>query len=209
MVEGPGCTRNGRKVRATLLGKRVSGVAGSASSTVANAIRGRTLADAITLGKQLWLIFAGTEAVHDERAVRCHFGMNGSLHCNNKQPSAHAGPLTLLLKFADGGEVRLFQATVTLADAQAARRAVSEASDRDVCSAAFDEAPAVAALAAVPADRMACDALLDQAQPYTAHTAHNTAHTSSHFPSHPAPTPHPPRTHPHASRPCCRAWVTS
>ena len=163
MVEGPGCTRNGQKVRATLLGKKVSGVAGSASSTVANAIRGRTLVDAITLGKQLWLIFAGTEATHDEHAVRCHFGMNGSLHCNSKQPPAHAGPLSLLIKFADGGEARLLQATVTLADAQAARRAVSEARDRDVCSAAFDEAAALAALAAVPADWMACDALLDQA----------------------------------------------
>ena len=223
MVEGPGCTRNGQKVRATLLGKKVSGVAGSASSTVANAIRGRTLVDAITLGKQLWLIFAGTEATHDEHAVRCHFGMNGSLHCNSKQPPAHAGPLSLLIKFADGGEARLLQATVTLADAQAARRAVSEACDRDVCSAAFDEAAALAALAAVPADWMACDALLDQARhPYTSHTSHtshtphihlthHTHFTHTHTNLTPLTLPHPshPSHTPHASRLCCRAWATS
>ena len=157
MVEGPGCTRNGQKVRASLIGKSVAGVAGSASLSVANSIRGRTLIACLTLGKELWLIFSGDPA---ESAIRCHFGMNGSLHCNT-QPE-HAGALTLLIQWNGGDQLRLFQATAVPADAQKARHAVHASSNRDVCSAAFDEAAGVAALAAAPGDRIVSDALLDQ-----------------------------------------------
>ncbi|KAJ1466633.1 hypothetical protein T484DRAFT_1861154 [Baffinella frigidus] len=160
MVEGPGCTRNGQKVRAAVIGKSVAGVAGSASSSVANSIRGRTLIDCLTLGKELWLIFACAAAGEGESAIRCHFGMNGSLHYNTQPP--HAGALTLLICFNDGDKLRLFQATAVPADAQKARHAVHASCNRDVCSAAFDEAAGVAALAAAPGDRMVSDALLDQ-----------------------------------------------
>lgn len=159
MVEGPGCTRNGQKVRSTYIGKTVAGVAGSSAANVANAIRGRVLCSCLTLGKELWLIFeAHGEA---KTAVRCHFGMNGSLHCGT-QPT-HDMPLALLVRFHGAGDLRIFQASVGLADAQAACSAVRELSKRDVCSASFDEAAGVAALRALPVERMVCDALLDQA----------------------------------------------
>lgn len=158
MVEGPGCTRNGQKVRA-LLGKRVAGVAGSASSCVAGALRGCTLVDAITLGKQLWLIVTNAEG--RVSGVRCHFGMNGSLHCNS-QPD-HAGALTLFVRFHDGSELRLFQSTVAPADAQAALREVQDSCNRDICAAAFDELATVAALSSARTSQMVVsDALLDQ-----------------------------------------------
>ena len=158
MVEGPGCTRNGQKVRAALIGKHVVGVAGHDNSKVASLIRARTLIDCLTLGKELWLIFA--DAAGEQSAVRCHFGMNGSLHCDS-QPK-HPGQLTLLIRFHDGCQLQLFDATTSPADALAARRAVQEGCNRDVCQPAFDEAVTTAALTASPADRMICDALLDQ-----------------------------------------------
>ena len=158
MVEGPGCTRNGQKVRAAFIGKHVVGVAGHDNSKVAGLIRARTLIDCLTLGKELWLIFA--DEAGKQSSIRCHFGMNGSLHCDS-QPE-HPGQLTLLVRFHDGCQLQLFDATTSPADAQAARHAVQEGCNRDVCQPAFDEAVATAALTASPADRMICDALLDQ-----------------------------------------------
>ena len=73
MVEGPGCTRNGEKLRRSVVGHRVVGVAGGAGPRVAPSIRGKVLIDAMTLGKQLWMIFGDeTGGRGAEVAVRCH-----------------------------------------------------------------------------------------------------------------------------------------
>ena len=159
MVEGPGCTHNGEKVRKAAVGRRVAGVAGIAASKVAAAIRGRTLVGSITLGKQLWMIFAADGC--EETAVRCHFGMAGSLHCDNFPPLGRK-LLTLLIRFEPACELRLHDSSAVLADARAAREAVRTMCTRDVCSPSFDIDAAVLAVASAPADRMIADVLLDQ-----------------------------------------------
>lgn len=50
MVEGPGCTSNGRKARSHV-GRQVVGVNGQAAKAVAPAVRGRHLVTVLTLGE--------------------------------------------------------------------------------------------------------------------------------------------------------------
>ena len=162
MVEGPGCTRNGQKVRAAVLRRKVVGVAGINSAQVAGYIRSRVLIDVITLGKQLWLFFSAADQ-GEEVAVRCHFGMAGSLVCNQSAPSGHKKQLTLLVRFEPEAELRVYDSTATLANARAARELASSNHSRDVCNASsFDDNAALAALSAAPASRMISDVLLDQ-----------------------------------------------
>eukprot|EP00966_Prymnesium_polylepis_P226732 5245785-Prymnesium_polylepis.1 len=164
MVEGPGCTRNGEKLHASVVGQRAVGVAGSAAGCVAVAIRGRRLVDVQTLGKQLWMIFASDLAGGAETAVRCHFGMAGSLHCGKPQtpPDSHGRKqLTLLILF-ESGEVRVHDSTAVLGDAPSARESVRDARVRDVCGPLFDADAARSAVANAPVDRMIADVLLDQ-----------------------------------------------
>ena len=131
-MEGPGCTRNGKKARA-LLGKRCIGVCGQESAKVAHAVRGQVLMSVLTLGKELWLLFGpchvptctgspdgegtaawdnGGDASPPEAggsaaaatAVRVHFGWSGCLHVNDASPpyAINAQAFTLGLLFEEG-----------------------------------------------------------------------------------------------------------
>ena len=170
MVEGPGCTRNGTKAQA-LVGSSVIGVAGQPAVRlpVANEIRGSALVDTITLGKQLWLIFRTQQG--SERAVRCHFGMAGSLQCVKRvekvalhqiERSRQAKTLMLMIRFQGDSDISIYDASVSLGDAAPARKLVSEQQHLDVSSSTFDHMAAVATLLAVPPTTMISDALLDQ-----------------------------------------------
>lgn len=167
MVEGPGCTHNGEKLR-MMVGSQVVGVAGAAANCIAMAIRGRVLVDVITLGKQLWMIFQeapGVAATTAETAVRCHFGMAGSLQCGASSqllgPSSFNKKLTVLIRF-QAGEVRVHDSTAALGEAAAARATFHSMRARDVCSSSFDFDAALAAILRAPADWMVADVLLDQ-----------------------------------------------
>ena len=157
MVEGPGCTRNGRKA-SSLIGKRVSGLAG-ASADAANLMRGCQLSQVLTLGKQLWLIF--TDSAGTESALRLHFGMNGSLLF--AKPSQSNKVLTLMLCFLSGEMLMIFDSTASRANPSTARHEFQASSHRDVCNEAFSEEAAVAAVLAAPPNQMITDTLLDQA----------------------------------------------
>ena len=160
MVEGPGCTRNGRKA-AGMVGKSVVGVAGVAAKKTAPSIRGRTLVDVLTLGKQLWLFFGGLDRSEErkEAAIRCHFGMNGSLHLGEHP---YSRTLTLLIRFGDGTELRLYDGSAVVADAHSARESVQNGVSRDVCSPCFNIQAALDAVSAAPPGQMVADTLLDQ-----------------------------------------------
>ena len=171
MVEGPGCTRNGHTCR-PLVGQSVVGVAGVAAAALAPLVRGRQLVEVFTLGKQLWLCFAGPDTGNGVSAIRCHFGMNGSLRSEStSQNSSNAthgrftAP-TLLICFTSGQRIRVHDASVTAADADLARSSMLAARHRDVCSPQFDEHAATAALlaaaAATTGELMISDALLNQ-----------------------------------------------
>lgn len=107
MVEGPGATRNGRKIMRAIKRRVVNAEFHSSNHTIdASDFSGRYLADAFVVGKELFLIFApsiqifrnsfdhghtrentsrdddvndGEEGKNDI-ALRLHFGMNGCLY---------------------------------------------------------------------------------------------------------------------------------
>ena len=109
-----------------------------------------------------------SDAGNSSTAIRLHFGMAGSVHCGGQQlPAGHRKQLTLLLRFESAGsngtdELRVYDSSATLGDANAARQSVSGARVRDVCSASFDGDAALAALCNAPAAWMIADVLLDQ-----------------------------------------------
>jgi len=89
MVEGPGATRNGRKVQAAV-GCTVGAVTlpsscdVSKSNALQDSLIGCILCEAFSVGKEVFLIFSssdGNDSATPDVAVRLHFGMNGSLYC--------------------------------------------------------------------------------------------------------------------------------
>ena len=105
MVEGPGATRNGRKVqiavgKTSIDNPKVNDVESShklfssLETTLAaplppfhfpRELSSRTLTEAFTVGKELFLIFSAcreASSAHESKevALRLHFGMNGSLN---------------------------------------------------------------------------------------------------------------------------------
>lgn len=110
MVEGPGCTRNGRKVQIAV-GKAATAAvhvadsndASPSSSTsplphhVAQELSEQTLTEAFTVGKELFLVFSDTN--EKDNVLRLHFGMNGSLNArraytnkSNQKKASGAAP---------------------------------------------------------------------------------------------------------------------
>ncbi|XP_053315520.1 endonuclease 8-like 3 isoform X2 [Spea bombifrons] len=107
MVEGPGCTLNGEKIRARVSpGQAVQALRGSAvTSQKSNAqpfpsracvlpsLVGCSFTGVETLGKELFLYFGA-------KSLRVHFGMNGSMRINpteNKDRNGHPAALELKL----------------------------------------------------------------------------------------------------------------
>ncbi|KAL7462533.1 hypothetical protein ACHAXS_002913 [Conticribra weissflogii] len=98
MVEGPGATKNGRKVQ-TAVGKSLCVPTdldcgnNPLRPPIAQELVGYTLIEAFTVGKELFLIFSesigrdGTlNQTPRESALRLHFGMNGSLNTRKFNP---------------------------------------------------------------------------------------------------------------------------
>jgi len=87
MVEGPGATRNGRKLIRALQRKVIDAEFPLRTSTTPLQIVGLFLLDAFTVGKELFLIFSKERDVNNETstndneiALRLHFGMTGCLY---------------------------------------------------------------------------------------------------------------------------------
>ena len=83
MVEGPGTRNNARKARALVGNNVVSARGTKLDKDCATSVgQNKELAAVLSLGKELWLIFAGLDpaGVHKtESALRLHFGMSGRL----------------------------------------------------------------------------------------------------------------------------------
>ena len=189
MVEGPGCTSNGERLRKSgVISQLVLAVLGAASSAeLDKAIRGLQIHAVETLGKELFVFMAPVETEGDgspgERCLRVHFGMNGSLHVNSTHRFAAAPCLQLqlarctstaptdTLQLSRDTIVRLYQSTVSLRPAQAMRKHIEKLRKQDVCG-PFDAQAAAAALLAHGSgrERLLVDALLDQVEPCAADT---------------------------------------
>lgn len=168
-MEGPGATRNGRKLQAVVGRRLVRANVGnsnnntnkvSSTGTLRSAAHGRTftweglvLAEVFSIGKEVFLVLCD-EALEEEVAVRLHFGMNGALvvSSNGKDPFVppwrRKDPCSLRLEFAatrgDPGPAQIIVeargATVTFATTPVAARAKSSRlASRDVCGPSFSE----------------------------------------------------------------------
>ncbi|XP_028816146.1 endonuclease 8-like 3 [Denticeps clupeoides] len=160
MVEGPGCALNGEKLRARVRkGQTVVDVREAGPATPTNNNRGSfqifsgcSFTGVETLGKELFLYFG-------QRALRIHFGMNGSMRIN---PTDQTGsPPSLVVQLADD-TVYFYDSTVEIRVTEDCEQRAREMRGLDVCSAKFSFPRAEEAVSR-QGGRMLCDVLLDQA----------------------------------------------
>ncbi|XP_048365193.1 endonuclease 8-like 3 isoform X1 [Sphaerodactylus townsendi] len=181
MVEGPGCTLNGERLRARVaLGQRVKRVRGTAlmqhssalagaaavpsstSSAIRNKISCQDFTSVLngcvyigvkTLGKELFMFFG-------EQALRVHFGMNGSFRINSDSSQNRSGAALEIQLTADS--IHFYDATVELRNAAESEQKIRMLEDLDVCSPKFSFSRAENEIKKQK-DRLICDVLLDQA----------------------------------------------
>lgn len=187
MVEGPGCTLNGERIKVrvrvpqTVLSTRTaaSGVAvqhqqhqqrpckAAAQGTAAGA-GGGGWCPAGQLSGITGQQYTGVETLgkelflyFKESALRVHFGMNGSMRINPGADGQTQRPPALEVVLSSD-RIVFYDSTFDVRSAEACRERVRARGDLDVCSARFDVERACTELGA-HAGRMLCDVLLDQA----------------------------------------------
>ncbi|XP_068615379.1 LOW QUALITY PROTEIN: endonuclease 8-like 3 [Brachionichthys hirsutus] len=153
MVEGPGCALNGEKIRMKV--QRGQEVKETRGSLLASAFLLCRFTCAKTLGKELFMYFG-------PRALRVHFGMNGSMRINPAERKPLTGSTPVL-------EIHLSKDTVCFYDSAVEVRLTGDCERRmramealDVCSSAFSFSRSEEA-ARSQSSRKLCDVLLDQA----------------------------------------------
>ncbi|KAM6923535.1 endonuclease 8-like 3 [Xenentodon cancila] len=164
MVEGPGCTLNGEKIRAKVrTGQRVKEVRGSLAAskkdnTGPNAFRsfhGCEHTGVETVGKELFMYFG-------PRALRVHFGMNGSMRINPAEGKVRTGSPPALEIHLTNDTVAFFDSTVEIRLTEDCKQKVRAMESLDVCSPKFSFSRSEEAVRS-QSNRMLCDVLLDQA----------------------------------------------
>ncbi|XP_073433903.1 endonuclease 8-like 3 isoform X2 [Dendrobates tinctorius] len=169
MVEGPGCTLNGEKLRARVArGQRVQAVRGSAGGTTSatNAApdsNGSVLQSLVscsftgveTLGKELFMYFG-------LKALRVHFGMNGSMRINPAEKTDRSGAPAALEVQLTKDLICFFDSRVDVRNASDCKEKVRSFEVLDVCSFKFSFSRAKNEIK-MQGSRMLCDVLLDQA----------------------------------------------
>ncbi|XP_054680570.1 endonuclease 8-like 3 isoform X2 [Grus americana] len=170
MVEGPGCTLCGERLRARVRRRQaVRRVRGSAppatagSATAASEERasghdfliGHVYRGVETLGKELFMYF-------DQKALRIHFGMNGSMHINPDGSKDRNGALPMLEIQLTEDTVCFYEVTVEYRNAAESEQKVRTMESLDVCSPKFSFSRAESQIKQQKI-RMLCDVLLDQA----------------------------------------------
>ncbi|KAH0616116.1 hypothetical protein JD844_026981, partial [Phrynosoma platyrhinos] len=107
-----------------------------------------------TLGKELFMFFG-------EKALRIHFGMNGSLRINGDANENRNGAAAVLEIQLTTDLVCFYDATVELRTAAESERKIRMLEDLDVCSSKFSFHKAESEIKKQKG-RMLCDVLLDQ-----------------------------------------------
>lgn len=183
MVEGPGATRNGRKVQLAvgLTVKELESLV--RKDELAGKLLDRRLEEAFTVGKEVFLIFRSLEdgqisvgSLPDDIALRLHFGMNGSLYLRNLRdknskgavPSwrqRQASSLTIQFQSYNNEQCMILEtkdAKASLVSAVVARSKRNRLEMRDVCSDNFDPDAVINAVTEKRATAIISDAILDQ-----------------------------------------------
>uniref|UniRef100_A0A8D0GUQ5 Endonuclease 8-like 3 n=1 Tax=Sphenodon punctatus TaxID=8508 RepID=A0A8D0GUQ5_SPHPU len=153
MVEGPGCTLNGEKIRARI---RAQVIGKSASCRdFLTSLHGCVYNGVETLGKELFMYFG-------QKALRVHFGMNGSMRINTDMGKDRSGALPVLEIQLTDDLVCFYDATVELRNSAEIEQKIRMMEDLDICSLKFSYLRAESEIKRQK-DRMLCDVLLDQA----------------------------------------------
>ncbi|XP_067313537.1 endonuclease 8-like 3 isoform X3 [Pseudorasbora parva] len=165
MVEGPGCTLNGEKIRArvqkgqkvldiTLRGNESNKSSDDSTRSSFQSFMGCEFTGVETLGKELFMYFGF-------RALRLHFGMNGSLRINSLEKDLKGKTPVLVIQLSNDA-VCFFDTTVEIRLSDDCEQKVKAMEALDICSPKFSFSRAVEAVKRESA-RMLCDVLLDQA----------------------------------------------
>ncbi|XP_018419053.1 PREDICTED: endonuclease 8-like 3 [Nanorana parkeri] len=172
MVEGPGCTLNGEKIRARVTrGQGVrelrgSAVRGTSQKSPSNALSipstcilmsliSCTYTGVQTLGKELFIYF-------EAKALRVHFGMNGSMRINPAERKDRSGAPAVLEVQLTKDLICFYDSTVDVRNALECQEKVRLFEDLDMCSSKFSFSRAACEVKKQGC-RMLCDVLLDQA----------------------------------------------
>ncbi|KAM7328625.1 hypothetical protein ACRRTK_012717 [Alexandromys fortis] len=185
MVEGPGCTLNGEKIRARVRpGQAVTGVRGRAlQSLVGTALLPRASPaevspQAATMNTQdsgwkfLRLfnghVYSGVETLGKELfmyfgpiALRIHFGMNGSVLINPHECENRGGVSPAFQVQLTSDLICFFDSSVELRNSMESQQRVRTMEELDVCSPKFSFSRAESEVKK-QRDRMLCDVILDQ-----------------------------------------------
>ncbi|XP_047441902.1 endonuclease 8-like 3 [Mugil cephalus] len=164
MVEGPGCTLNGEKIRSKVQkGQKLKEVRGSLTRSTKNNPESNVFhcfyechyTGVETLGKELFMYFG-------LRALRVHFGMNGSMRINPAERKDRTGAAPVLEIHLTNDIVCFFDSTVEIRLTEDCEQRVRAMEDLDVCSSKFSFSRSEEAVRS-QSSRMLCDVLLDQA----------------------------------------------
>nr|XP_004657125.2 endonuclease 8-like 3 [Jaculus jaculus] len=182
MVEGPGCTLNGEKIRKRVRpGQVVTGMRGSAllslegpawprAASVAGVslqaaamsnkknslslLNGCVYSGVETLGKELFLYF-GT------KALRIHFGVKGSILINPHLHKNNTGTAPVFEVQLTNDMICIFDSSVEVRNSKESQHRVKTMEELDVCSPKFSFSRAESEMKKQKG-RMLCDVLLDQ-----------------------------------------------
>ncbi|CAN9514607.1 unnamed protein product [Ophioblennius macclurei] len=158
MVEGPGCTLNGEKIRSKVRkGQKVKEIRGGLKIKNGDfrCFHGCQYTNVQTLGKELFMYFG-------PRALRIHFGMNGSLRINPAERKDSTGSAPVLEIHLTDDVVCFFDSTVEIRVTEDCEQRVEAMASLDVCSSRFSSFRCQEAVRR-QGSRMLCDVLLDQA----------------------------------------------
>lgn len=162
MVEGPGCTLNGEKIRARVRkGQTVKAIKGSLTASKTKTedgpfcrLHGAQYSGTETLGKELFMYFG-------LKALRVHFGMNGSMRINPSVLREKNGQIPALEVHLTNDTVCFFDSTVEIRWTEDCEQRVRSSACLDVCSPKFSQSRSEEAVR-TQGNRMLCDVLLDQ-----------------------------------------------
>uniref|UniRef100_A0A665VL82 Endonuclease 8-like 3 n=1 Tax=Echeneis naucrates TaxID=173247 RepID=A0A665VL82_ECHNA len=153
MVEGPGCTLNGEKIRSRIQkGQKLKEIRGR---HVFSCLCGCLYTGVDTLGKELFMYFG-------VRALRVHFGMNGSMRINPAERKDRAASIPVLEIHLTNDIVCFFDSTVEMRLTEDCEQRVQAMVSLDMCSPKFSISQSEEAVKR-QCSRMLCDVLLDQA----------------------------------------------
>ncbi|XP_008071488.1 endonuclease 8-like 3 [Carlito syrichta] len=186
MVEGPGCTLNGEKIRARVLpGQAVTGVRGSA---LPHAARGAAASSQVSSscarpgaaelnnkdcswnfsGLLNGYVYSGVETLGKElfmyfgpKALRIHFGMKGSIVINPPHYKSKNGVSPVLEVQLTKDLICFFDSSIEFRSSKESQQKIRMMEELDVCSPKFSF-PRAESEVKKQKDRMLCDVLMDQ-----------------------------------------------